>query len=326
MSVIRSQVIGCGSYLPARCVTNNDLAAQGIDTSDEWIAQRTGIRQRYIAAEGELTSDLATAAARNALKDAGVSADEVDLVIVATTSPDHTLPATASKVQANIGMTGGAAFDVQAVCSGFIYALTMADNMIRLGKAKTAIVIGAETLSRIIDWTDRTTCVLFGDGAGAFVLRAAEGEGTNADRGILTTHIHTDGQFYGALTSTGGASSSQVTGHVTMQGQEVFKQAVRRMSETVEEAMTAINITPADIDWMIPHQANSRIIEGVGQKAKIDPDKVVITVDRHGNTSAASIPLAMAQAIADGRVKKGQLLMTVAMGGGFTWGSAVIRW
>lgn len=326
MTVIRSQIIGCGHYLPARVATNQDLQAQGIDTSDEWIVQRTGIRQRHLAAAGEKTSDLAYQAALKALAAAGVSGSELDLIVLATTTPDNTFPATATKVQAMLGMAHGAAFDVQAVCSGFIYALTMADNMIRLGQAKTALVIGAETFSRLLDWNDRTTCVLFGDGAGAVVLRAAEGVGDKSDRGILSTHLHSDGTQYDKLLVDGGPSSTQSVGHVRMQGQDVFKHAVRRLAEVVEETMSHNQITPDEIDWLAPHQANKRIIDGVAEKLKMPAEKVILTVDKHGNTSAASIPLALSTAVADGRLKAGDLVLSEAMGGGFTWGAALIRW
>lgn len=326
MSILRSQVIGCGSYLPSRVVLNSDLAAMGVETSDEWIVQRTGIRQRHIAAEGEKTSDLAVAAARQALQRAGIEGKDLDLIVLATTTPDHTFPATATKVQAMLGMTGGAAFDVQAVCSGFVYALAQADNMIRLGQAKKALVIGAETFSRLLDWNDRTTCVLFGDGAGAVVLSAAEGKGDKSDRGILSTHLHSDGSQYELLMVDGGPSATQTTGHVRMHGQEVFKHAVRRLSEVVDETLKFNSIDASEIDWLAPHQANRRIIDGVATKLKLDEKKVIVTVDQHGNTSAASIPLALATAVGDGRLQPGHLVLCEAMGGGFTWGSALIRW
>jgi 3-oxoacyl-[acyl-carrier-protein] synthase-3 len=324
--MIRSQISGSGAYLPERVVTNADLVAQGIDTNDEWIIQRTGIRQRHMAAPGELTSDLAVNAAKAALAQGGVKVDEVDLIIVATTTPDHTFPATAAKVQSKLGVNKGAAFDVQAVCSGFVYALAMADNMIRLGQSKCALVIGAETFSRLLDWNDRTTCVLFGDGAGAVVLRAAEGRGDKWDRAILSTHLHADGNQYELLMVDGGPSTTQSTGHVRMQGQEVFKHAVRRLAEVVEETLTANQIDPSELDWLAPHQANKRIIDGVAHKLKLDESKVILTVDKHGNTSAASIPLALAQGVNDGRIKPGNLVLCEAMGGGFTWGAALIRW
>ncbi len=324
--MIRSQIVGCGCYLPARAVTNDDLVAQGVETSDEWVVQRTGIRQRHIAAEGELTSDLAVAAARDALTQGGVDVAEIDLIVVATTTPDNTFPATAAKVQAKLGVIKGAAFDVQAVCSGFIYALAMADNMIRLGQSKCALVIGAETFSRLLDWTDRTTCVLFGDGAGAVVLKAIQGKGDKTDRAVLSTHLHADGAQYDLLMVDGGPSSTGTTGHVRMHGPEVFKHAVRRLAEVVEETLTANAITPDELDWLAPHQANKRIIDGVATKLKMEESKVILTVDKHGNTSAASIPLALATAVKDGRIKPGHLVLCEAMGGGFTWGAALIRW
>ncbi|CAK0771070.1 3-oxoacyl-(acyl carrier protein) synthase 3 [uncultured Gammaproteobacteria bacterium] len=323
--VVRSQVLGCGACLPRQAVSNADLASR-VETSDEWIVQRTGIRNRYLAAEDETTSTLAIAAARQALERAGVEPGEVDLIVLGTTSPDQTFPATATKVQAELGITGGFAFDLQAVCSGFVYALTVADNFLRLGQARTALVIGAETFSRLLDWQDRTTCVLFGDGAGAVVLRAAEGAGTNADRGILTTHLHSDGRHYNHLYVDGGPSTTGTVGHVRMAGQEVFRHAVTRLGEAAEEALAATGLAPADVTWLVPHQANTRIIEATARKLKLPMDKVVLTVARHGNTSAASIPLALCDAVSDGRIKPGDLVLVNAMGGGFTWGSALIRW
>ncbi|EGY00949.1 3-oxoacyl-[acyl-carrier-protein] synthase III [Nitrospirillum viridazoti Y2] len=322
--VMRSVIVGCGSYLPARVLTNDDLAKM-VDTSDEWITQRTGIRSRHIAAEGEKTSDLALAAAKAALAHGDVAVDELDLIVLATATPDQTFPATAAKVQAALGMTRGAAFDVQAVCSGFIYALSVADNFIKAGQARTVLVIGAETFSRILDWNDRATCVLFGDGAGAVVLRAEEGEGTAADRGILSTHLHSDGRHHDLLYVDGGPSSTQTVGHVRMAGQEVFKHAVVNLAEVVGEALEANGLTPADLNWLVPHQANRRIIENTGRKLKMDPAQVVMTVDHHGNTSAASIPLALCEAVADGRIQRGELVLLEAMGGGFTWGAALVR-
>jgi len=322
--VLRSQIVGCGSYLPRQAVMNADLAER-IDTSDDWIVQRTGIRSRHIAAECEMTSDLAIAAARQALERAGMSGGDLDLIILGTATPDHTFPATATKVQAALGMTRGFALDLQAVCSGFIYALAVADNFIRLGQARNALVIGAETFSRILDWEDRTTCVLFGDGAGAVVLRAAEGKGSSDDRGILSTHLHSDGGTYDLLWVDGGPSATRTTGHLRMNGKEVFRHAVVRLAEVVEEALDANRLKPDDIDWLVPHQANKRIIDGTARKLKMPLEKVVVTVDHHGNTSAASIPLALAEAVGDGRIKPGQLVLLEAMGGGFTWGSALIR-
>jgi 3-oxoacyl-[acyl-carrier-protein] synthase-3 len=323
--VVRSRVVGCGAYLPQKIVTNAELADR-LRTSDDWIAQRTGIRQRHLAAEGEFTSDLATNAAEAALASAGITGDDIDLLVLATTTPDHTFPATATKVQARIGMTRGAAFDIQAVCSGFVYALATADNFIKAGQAKTALVIGAETFSRILDWNDRGTCVLFGDGAGAVVLRAGEGQGTVADRGVLTTHLFSDGQYYKLLYVDGGPSATRTTGHVQMEGREVFRHAVVKMGEAVDTAMAAMGIAGSELDWLVPHQANLRIIDSMGQRLHLPPEKVVVTVDRHANTSAASIPLALAQAVSDGRIKPGHLVLLEAMGGGFTWGSALIRW
>lgn len=322
---IRSIILGCGSYLPARVMTNDDLT-KIVDTSDEWISERTGIKSRHIAADGETTSDLAYHAAIAALDHAGVTVDELDLIVLATATPDNTFPATATKVQARLGMKRGAAFDVQAVCSGFIYALSIADNFIKAGQARTVLVIGAETFSRILDWTDRTTCVLFGDGAGAVVLRAQEGQGTAADQGILSTHLHSDGCHHDLLYVDGGPSSTQTVGHLRMRGQEVFKHAVVNLADVVREALAANDMQPSDIDWLVPHQANRRIIEGTGRKLKLDPARVVVTVDHHGNTSAASIPLALVEAVHDGRIKRGDVLLLEAMGGGFTWGGALVRY
>lgn len=323
--ILRSVIAGCGSYLPKRIVTNDELA-QRIETSDAWIAQRTGIRARHIVAEGETTADLAFNAAQAALAQAGIAASAVDLVIVATTTPDNTFPATATRVQARLGLTQGFAFDVQAVCSGFVYALAVADNFIRLGQVKTALVIGAESLSRLLDWNDRTTCVLFGDGAGAVVLQAAEGQGGSQDRGILSTHLHSDGRYYDLLCTDGGAGSTATTGHITMEGQEVFRHAVQKLADVVGEALAANDLPPEAIDWLVPHQANQRIIDSTARKLRLPPERVVLTVAQHANTSAASIPLALAAATADGRIKRGQLVLLDAMGGGFTWGAALVRW
>lgn len=320
----RSCIVGCGSYLPAQILTNDDLAKR-IDTSDEWISQRTGIRARHIAAPGEKTSDLAIAAARKALANAGLPAEALDLIVLATTTPDHTFPATATRVQAALGMTGGVAFDVQAVCSGFVFAMAVADNFIRLGQARHALVIGAETFSRILDWEDRSTCVLFGDGAGAVVLQAIEGEGTPKDRGVLSTHLHSEGRHYDLLWVDGGPSSTQTTGHVKMNGQEVFRNAVTKLAEVVQEALDANGLQPTDIDWLVPHQANRRIIDSTARKLNLPSEKIVLTVDRHGNTSAASIPLALAEAVEDGRIGKGDLVLMEAIGGGLSWGSALVR-
>jgi 3-oxoacyl-[acyl-carrier-protein] synthase-3 len=320
MAGLRSQVLGCGAYLPARIVTNEDLSRQ-IETSDDWIVQRTGIRQRHLAAEGEYTSDLAYHAAVSALAHARVAAADLDLLIVATATPDHTFPATATKVQARLGMNRGAAFDIQAVCSGFVFALATADNFLKSGQARTALVIGAETFSRILDWEDRQTCVLFGDGAGAVVLRAGHQEA-----GILSTHVHSDGTQYDLLYVDGGPSRTQSTGHLRMNGKEVFRHAVHRLSEVVEETLAGHSLTGKDIDWLIPHQANKRIIEAVGKRIGVPAERVVMTVDRHANTSAASIPLALDEAVQDGRIRRGDLILLEAMGGGLTWGSALLRW
>ncbi len=325
MNTIRSVVLGCGSYLPERILTNAELAAK-VDTSDEWIVQRTGIRQRHIAAEGEFTSHLAIKAALAALADAGVDAQSIDLIVLATSTPDNTFPATAVAVQSALGINHGAAFDLQAVCSGFIFALATADNFLRSGAFKRALVIGAETFSRILDWNDRGTCVLFGDGAGAIVLDAQPQSGIKPDRGVLTTHLRSDGRHKSKLYVDGGVSSTQTVGYLRMEGREVFKHAVGMITDVIVDAFKASGITADDIDWFVPHQANKRIIDASAHKLHIAPQKVVLTVDRHGNTSAASIPLALAVAVADGRVKKGDLVLLEAMGGGFTWGSALLRW
>jgi 3-oxoacyl-[acyl-carrier-protein] synthase-3 len=322
--VIRSCITGCGAYLPERILTNDDLAAR-VDTTDEWIIERSGIRQRHIAAEGQTTADLAYEASLKALRAAGLRGDEIDLIVLGTATPDNTFPATATKLQARLGMTKGFAFDVQAVCSGFVFALATADNFIKTGQAKTALVVGAETFSRILDWKDRTTCVLFGDGAGAVVLQAEEGQGNALDRGILSTHLHSDGRYHDLLYVDGGPSSTQTTGCVRMEGKEVFRHAVTNLAAVVGEALDANGLKAADIDWVIPHQANRRIIDGTARKLGFPLERMVVTVDRHANTSAASIPLAMAEAVEDGRVKKGQLLLLEAMGGGFTWGSCLVR-
>jgi 3-oxoacyl-[acyl-carrier-protein] synthase-3 len=322
---MRSVVLGCGSYLPARILSNDELA-KAVDTTDEWIVQRTGIRERHIAAAGELTSDLALHAARAALANAHVEAASIDLIVLATSTPDQTFPATAVSVQAGLGITQGAAFDLQAVCSGFVYALSVVDSMLRSGSAKRALVIGAETFSRILDWNDRTTCVLFGDGAGALVLEAQPQAGTTADRGVLTTHLRSDGRYKSKLYVDGGPSSTQTVGHLRMEGRDVFKHAIAMITDVIYDAFKATGTSAADIDWFVPHQANKRIIDGSAHKLGITPDKVVITVDRHGNTSAASIPLALTDAVADRRIKRGNLILLEAMGGGFTWGSALLRW
>jgi 3-oxoacyl-[acyl-carrier-protein] synthase III len=325
VSHLRSVVLGCGSYLPARILSNHELALS-VDTTDDWIVQRTGIRERHIAAPGELTSDLAINSARAALAHAHVEASSIDLIVLGTSTPDQTFPATAVTVQAALGITAGAAFDLQAVCSGFVYALAVSDALLRSGSYKRALVIGAETFSRLMDWKDRTTCVLFGDGAGALVLEAQKQPGTTADRGILTTHLRSDGRHRTKLYTDGGPSSTQTVGHLRMEGREVFKHAVSMITDVIEDAFNATGITANDIDWFVPHQANKRIIDGSAHKLGITPEKVVVTVDRHGNTSAASIPLALADAAADRRLKRGNLVLLEAMGGGFTWGSALLRW
>ena len=322
---MRSVIRGIGSYLPANKVSNADLEKM-VDTSDDWIVQRTGIRNRHIAAEGETTSQLATHAAKAALAHAGLTAQDIDLVVVATSSPDYTFPSTATQVQAAIGMHHGAAFDVQAVCSGFVYAVTIADKFLISGSHKRALVIGAETFSRLLDWNDRTTCVLFGDGAGAVVLEAQEGTGSVKDRGVLTTHLRSDGRHREKLYVDGGPSSTKTVGHLRMQGKDVFRHAVSMVTDVMVDAFAATGTSANDLDWFVPHQANRRIIDASAEKLGIAPEKIVITVDQHGNTSAASIPLALATAVKDGRIKPGQLVMIEAMGGGFTWGSALIRW
>ncbi|NTU76785.1 MAG: ketoacyl-ACP synthase III [Alphaproteobacteria bacterium] len=321
----RSVILGCGGYLPERRVTNEDLATR-VATSDAWISQRTGIKARHFANDGESTSDLAVHAARKAMAHAGVDVDAIDMVIVATTTPDNTFPSTAARVQGRLGITRGFAFDVQAVCSGFVYALAVADNFIRLGQARTALVIGAETLSHLLDWNDRTTCVLFGDGAGAVVLQAAEGAGDVSDQGVLSTHLHADGRYYDLLLTDGGPGSTATTGHMRMEGKEVFRHAVQKLSDVVDEVLTTHNLPAGAIDWLVPHQANLRIIDGIAKKLNLPSERVVTTIAEHANTSAASIPLALSAAVADGRIQRGQLLLLDAMGGGFTWGAALVRW
>jgi 3-oxoacyl-[acyl-carrier-protein] synthase-3 len=318
---LRSIVRGVGSYLPARIMTNEELS-HTIDTTDEWIQQRVGIKQRHIAADDEVTSDLAVHPPRRALDSARISPAEIDLIIVATTTPDLTFPATAAIVQQKLGMHHGAAFDIQAVCSGFVYGMVTADSYLKNGVARRALVIGAETTSRILDWTDRTTCVLFGDGAGAAVLEL----GGDGERGILASSLRSDGHFADKLNTTGGPSSTRSIGYVHMEGKEVFRHAVGKITDVVENVLAATGYTVKDLDWFVPHQANRRIIEGAGEKLHIPPEKVVITVDRHANTSAASVPLALTEAVTDGRIKRGDLVMIEAMGGGFTWGASLIRW
>jgi 3-oxoacyl-[acyl-carrier-protein] synthase-3 len=323
--VIRSVVRGCGSYLPSRIVTNAELAAK-VDTSDEWIRQRTGIGQRHIAADGEFTSHLALKASERALAHAGLKASELDLIVLATATPDETFPATATRVQQGLGMTRGAAFDVQAVCAGFVYGLAVADSMIKSGIASTALVIGAETFSRILDWNDRGTCVLFGDGAGAIVLKAEQGKGSSADRGILANALHSDGRQHDILYVDGGPSSTRTTGYLRMEGKEVFKHAVVNMAAVVGEVLEKAGLQSKDIDWLVPHQANKRIIDSTGRKLGLPPERVVVTVDKHANTSAASIPLALDAAVKDGRIKRGDLLLLEGIGGGLAWGASLVRW
>ena len=317
----RAQFRGVGAYLPERVVTNDELAAR-MDTSDAWIRERTGIRERRIAAPGEKTSDLALEASRRALAAAGKDARELDLIVLATATPDRTFPSTATAVQAGLGMTQGAAFDVQAVCSGFIYALAVADNFIRAGQSRNALVIGAETFSRILDWNERETSVLFGDGAGAVVLEACEDD----PRHLLSTHLHSDGRHGDLLYVDGGPSSTQTVGQLRMKGREVFRHAVANLAGVVDEALAANGLGPEAIDWIVPHQANLRILRATGRKLGIGDDRVIVTVDRHANTSAASIPLALAAGVGDGRIAAGQMLLLEAMGGGFTWGAALARW
>jgi len=325
MSVIRSVVSGTGSYLPENILTNSELEKK-VDTTDEWIIERTGIRQRHIAADDQVTSDLAVNAALKALESAKLKADDIDLIIVATSTADQTFPSTATAVQRKLGITGGAAFDVQAVCSGFVYALATADNFVKAGQAKHVLVIGAEIFSRILDWQDRTTCVLFGDGAGAIVLSSERGAGDNSDQGMLASRIHSDGRYSDLLYVDGGVSSTGTVGHLRMKGREVFRHAVVNLASVVGEVLEDSHLTSADVDWIVPHQANKRILDGTARKLKISPEKVVITVHKHANTSAASIPLALDEAVKDGRITRGQIVILEAMGGGFTWGACLLRW
>ena len=319
---LRSVLVGTGSALPKRAVSNAELA-QTVDTSDEWIVERTGIRNRYIAGEGETTSTLATEAARQALAAAGLEPADIGLIVVATATPDQTFPATATQVQHALGCNGGIAFDVAAVCSGFLYAMGVADSLLRTGMAKRALVIGAETFSRILDWEDRTTCVLFGDGAGAVVLELREV--AEDGPGVLATRLHADGKYNGLLYVDGGPSSTGTVGHVRMKGPEVFRHAVVNLAEVLREVLTDQGLTSADLDWVVPHQANQRILDATARKLGLPPEKVVVTVDRHANTSAASVPLALDTAVRDGRIKPGNLVMLEAMGGGFTWGASLLR-
>lgn len=325
MTTIRSVVIGCGSYLPARVVTNAELVGM-VETSDAWIAQRTGIRERRIAAKGELTSDLALNAARAALASGSIDPASIDLIILATATPDYTFPASAVSVQAGLGITHGAAFDLQAVCSGFVFALATADSFLRTGASKRALVIGAETFSRILDWKDRGTCVLFGDGAGAVVLSAEQAAGTSADRGVLATRLRSDGRYRDKLYVDGGPSTTGTAGYLRMEGRDVFRHAVAGTIDAVEQVFSETGCGAADVDWYVPHQANKRIIDGAAHRIGIAPEKVVATVEKHGNTSAASIPLALDVAVGDGRIKTGDLVLLQAVGGGFTWGAALVRW
>jgi 3-oxoacyl-[acyl-carrier-protein] synthase-3 len=325
VSVMRSVVLGCGSYLPSRVVTNADLSGM-VDTTDEWITQRTGIRERRIAADGETTSAMGIKAAQAALAAAGVDAQSIDLVVLATSTPDNTFPASAVAIQAGLGITQGAAFDLQAVCSGFVFSLATVDSLLRTGAFKRALVIGSETFSRLLDWNDRTTCVLFGDGAGAVVVEGQQQPGTPGDRGILTTHLRSDGRYRSKLYVDGGPSTTGTVGHLRMEGRAVFKHAVAMISDVIEDAFAATGYGAKDIDWFVPHQANKRIIDDSAHKLGIPPEKVILTVEKHGNTSAASIPLALSVGIADGRIKRGNLVLLEAMGGGFTWGAALVRW
>ncbi len=333
--MIRSVIIGTGSYLPTGVLTNEELSKR-VDTTDEWIVARTGIKQRHIAAKDETTSDLATAAALRAIEDAGLSASDIDLIVLATTTPDYTFPATATIIQERLGIHHGAAFDIQAVCSGFIYAVNIVDAMLKTGAAKTALVIGAETFSRLLDWEDRTTCVLFGDGAGAVVMRAESGQGeeganqgtnddTNNHRGVLSSLIRSDGRYRELLYVDGGPSKTGTVGHVRMVGNQVFRRAVTDIAAAMVECAAQVGLTMADVDWCVPHQANQRILDGVGKRLKLRPEQVISTVALHANTSAASVPLALDTAIKDGRIKKGDLIMLEAFGGGFTWGAVLFR-
>lgn len=325
MAVIRSVIRGVGGYLPKRIMTNDDLA-KIVDTSDEWIVERSGIHQRHIAAEGELTSDLGIAAARKALVRAAIDPVDIDLIICATATPDRTFPATAVSIQRGLGVTKGAAFDVQAVCSGFIFALTIADNFLKTGQFRRAIVIGAETFSRILDWTDRSTCVLFGDGAGAVVLEAQPLHGARDERGIIWTRLRSDGRFEDLLYVDGGPGSTRTVGHLRMNGREVFRHAVQKISGVIEETLVATGFAADEVDLFVPHQANKRILDGIARKLHVSPEKIVATLDRHGNTSAASIPLALNCAFEEHRIHEGNLVLMEAMGGGFTWGAALARW
>ena len=325
MSVLRTVVKGCGGYLPKRVLTNEDLA-KVVDTTDEWIATRTGIKERRIAAKGELTSTMGTAAARTALDDAGMDPQDIDLIVLATSTPDQTFPATAVTIQADLGITQGVAFDVQAVCSGFVFALTTVDNYLKSGEFRRALVIGSEAFSRILDWDDRGTCVLFGDGAGALVVEAEMQNGSTTDRGVLASCLRSDGRYRDKLYVDGGPSTTGTVGYVRMDGPEVFRHAVTNIAEVIDATLKKSGYHASDIDWFVPHQANKRILDGAARKLGLAPEKIVITVDKHANTSAASIPLALDTACRDGRIKKGDLVLMEAMGGGFTWGAVLVRW
>lgn len=325
MAVLRSVIRGVGAYLPKRVMTNEDIS-KIVDTSDEWIVERSGIRSRHIADEGELTSDLGIAAAKKALVRAGIDPVDIDLIVCATATPDKTFPATAVRIQAGLGVTKGAAFDVQAVCSGFVFALAVADNFLRAGQFKRALVVGAETFSRILDWTDRSTCVLFGDGAGAVVLEAQTQHGTREDRGILSTRVRSDGRYENLLYVDGGPGSTKTVGHLRMNGREVFRHAIQKISGVIEETLVTTGYAADEIDLFVPHQANARILDGIARKLAVSPDKIMMTLEKHGNTSAASIPLALNQAFEEHRLKEGSLVLMEAMGGGFTWGAVLARW
>ena len=325
MSVIRSVITGTGSYLPKQILTNSDLEKK-VDTTDEWIIERTGIKQRHIAAEDEVTSDLAVIAAKRALESASLDPNQIDLIILATSTADQTFPSTATTIQRKLGITGGAAFDIQAVCSGFVYALTTADNFIKAGQAKHVLVIGAEIFSRILDWEDRTTCVLFGDGAGAVVLSSQNGVGNNTDQGLLSSRIHSDGRYNELLFVDGGVSSTGTVGQLRMKGREVFRHAIVNLASVVGEVLEDSNMSSENIDWIVPHQANKRILDGTARKLKVATNKVIVTVEKHANTSAASIPLALDEAVRDGRITRGQVVILEAMGGGVTWGACLLRW
>lgn len=325
MSQFQSIIRSVGGYLPEKKLTNDDLSKM-VDTTDDWIKERTGIRSRHIAAEGEVTSDLAIIAAKQALERAEMDPQEIDLIILATSTPNQTFPATAVTIQAELGITHGAAFDMQAVCSGFVFALTTADQYIKSGQAKNILVLGAETFSRILDWEDRTTCVLFGDGAGAVILSSEEVNGDESQRGILTSRIRSDGRYRDKLYVDGGPSSTRTTGHLRMNGREVFRHAVTNISDVIEETLEEANLTISDIDWFVPHQANERILLGTAKKIGLPFEKVVMTVAEHGNTSAASIPLALNHGVENGMIKKGDMVLLEAMGGGFTWGAVLVRW